>query len=155
MMIRLYCDCICTHFCCCGGGGGGGGGRGGTSPSWAILGMLGITMNVTTQNSTRQPWAHIWWDISCMCGYELIQCWDTREHGDDEIRVPNASWSGKWKANCNSDNTCLNYSGVIMSTMASRITGISIVHSTVCSGADQIKHQGVIGLCEGNTPVTG
>ena len=33
------------------------------------------------------------------------------------------------------------YSDVIMSTMASQITGISIVCSTVCSGADQRKHQ--------------
>ena len=33
------------------------------------------------------------------------------------------------------------YSGVIMSVMASEITGVSIVYSTVCSGADQRKHQ--------------
>ena len=34
-----------------------------------------------------------------------------------------------------------NYSDVIMSAMASQITGVSIVYSTVCSGADQRKHQ--------------
>ena len=28
-----------------------------------------------------------------------------------------------------------------MSSMASQITGVSVVHSTVCSGADQRKHQ--------------
>ena len=33
------------------------------------------------------------------------------------------------------------YSDVIMSTMASQITGVSIVSSTVVSGADQRKHQ--------------
>ena len=33
------------------------------------------------------------------------------------------------------------YSYVIMSTMASQITGVSIVYSTVCSSADQRKHQ--------------
>ena len=33
------------------------------------------------------------------------------------------------------------YSGVIMSTMASQITSVSIVYSTVGSGADQRKHQ--------------
>ena len=33
------------------------------------------------------------------------------------------------------------YSDVIMSTIASRITGITIVYSTVYSGADQRKHQ--------------
>ena len=33
------------------------------------------------------------------------------------------------------------YNDVIMSTMASQITCVSIVCSTVCSGADQIQHQ--------------
>ena len=42
-----------------------------------------------------------------------------------------------------------------MSEMASHITGISIVHSTLCSGADQRKHQSSAGLYEGNSPVTG
>ena len=35
----------------------------------------------------------------------------------------------------------IHYSEVIMSTMASQITGVSIVYSTVCSGADQRKYQ--------------
>ena len=35
----------------------------------------------------------------------------------------------------------LHYSDVLMSAMASQITGISIVYSTVCSGADQRKYQ--------------
>ena len=33
------------------------------------------------------------------------------------------------------------YSDVIMGTIATQITGFSIVYSTVCSGADQRKHQ--------------
>ena len=33
------------------------------------------------------------------------------------------------------------YSDVIMSAMASQITGVSIVSSNVCSGSDQRKHQ--------------
>ena len=33
------------------------------------------------------------------------------------------------------------YSDVIISAMASQITGISIVYSIVCSGSDHIKHQ--------------
>ena len=51
----------------------------------------------------------------------------------------------------------VHYSDVIMSTMASQITSVSIVHSTVCSGADQRKYQGStsLALCEGNSPVTG
>ena len=37
--------------------------------------------------------------------------------------------------------TCQYYNDVIMGAMASQITGVSIVYSTVCSGADQRKHQ--------------
>ena len=33
------------------------------------------------------------------------------------------------------------YSDIIMSAMASQTTGVSIVYATVCSGADQRKHQ--------------
>ena len=37
---------------------------------------------------------------------------------------------------------CLfHYGDVIMSTMASQITSVSIIYSTVCSGPDQRKHQ--------------
>ena len=51
----------------------------------------------------------------------------------------------------------LHYSDVILSVMMFQITGVSIVYSTVCSGADQRKHQKlrVTGLCEGNSPVAG
>ena len=44
-----------------------------------------------------------------------------------------------------------------MSEMASQITSLTIVYSTVYSGADQRKHQKlrVTGLCEGNSLVTG
>ena len=42
------------------------------------------------------------------------------------------------RANASSE---LHYSDVIMSTKASRITGVSIVYSTICSGANQRKHQ--------------
>ena len=39
--------------------------------------------------------------------------------------------------------------------MGFKITCVSIVYSTVCSDADQRKHQfRVTGLCEGNSPVT-
>ena len=44
---------------------------------------------------------------------------------------------------------------VIMGAMASQIIGVLIVYRTVCSGADQWKHQsiGVTGLCDGYSPV--
>ena len=35
----------------------------------------------------------------------------------------------------------IHYSVVIMTVMVSQITGVSIVYSTVCAGADQRKHQ--------------
>ena len=43
-----------------------------------------------------------------------------------------------------------------MSTMASQITGLTIVYSTVYSGADEKTSKlRVTGLCEGKSPVTG
>ena len=44
-----------------------------------------------------------------------------------------------------------------MGTMASQITSITIIYSTVYLGADQIKTSKlrVTGLCAGNSPVTG
>ena len=44
------------------------------------------------------------------------------------------------------------YDDVIMSAIASQITSLTIVYSTVYSGADQRKHQSVTGLCVGNSP---
>ena len=47
----------------------------------------------------------------------------------------------------------LHHSDVIMSAIASQITGVSIVYSTVCS--KKTSKLRVTGLCEGNSPVTG
>ena len=48
------------------------------------------------------------------------------------------------------------YNDVIMSAIASQITSVSIVCSTVCSRADQRTSKlSVSGLCKGNPPVTG
>ena len=38
------------------------------------------------------------------------------------------------------------YNGVIMSAMASKTTGVSIVYSTICSNVDQRKHQSSVSL---------
>ena len=52
------------------------------------------------------------------------------------------------------------YSDVTMGAMASQITSLTIVYSTVYSGADQRKHPQikekfrVTGLCAWNSPVT-
>ena len=47
------------------------------------------------------------------------------------------------------------YGDVMMSAMTSQITSLSIVCSTVCSGANQLKKSQfrVTGLCERNAPV--
>ena len=55
------------------------------------------------------------------------------------------------------------YRDVIMGAMASQITSVSIVYSTVCSGADQRKHQSSASLafvraihrCPANSPHNG
>ena len=47
------------------------------------------------------------------------------------------------------------YSDVTMSAMASQITGVSIVYSTVCSGADKkTPKPRLTDLCDGNPQVT-
>ena len=47
------------------------------------------------------------------------------------------------------------YSDVTLSTMASQITGVSFVCSTVCSGSpNETSKPRVTCLCEGNSPVT-
>ena len=45
--------------------------------------------------------------------------------------------------------TGFHYRDVIISTMASKITGVSIVYATVCSGADHKKHQSSASLAFG------
>ena len=50
----------------------------------------------------------------------------------------------------------IHYSDVIMSTMVSQIASLTIVYSTVYSGADQkISKLRVTGLCAGHSPETG
>ena len=59
-----------------------------------------------------------------------------------------------WHVKCVStqSTTCMHYSDVIMGTMASLITSLTSVYSTVHPGADQ---RNVTGLCTGNSPATG
>ena len=56
-----------------------------------------------------------------------------------------------------SGNRFRHYSDVIMGTMASEITSVTIVYSTVNSSADQRKKSKLraTGLCAGNSPGTG
>ena len=56
-----------------------------------------------------------------------------------------------------SNSVLLHYSDLLMSTMASQITSVSIVYSSIYSGAAQNKTSKlrVTGLWEGNSPVAG
>ena len=50
----------------------------------------------------------------------------------------------------------VHYNDVIMNTMASQITSLTVVYSTVYSGrSKKTAKLRATGLCEGNSPVTG
>ena len=53
--------------------------------------------------------------------------------------------------------SCFHHNEVIMSAMASQITSLTIVYSTVhlMRGSKKTSKLGIIGLCAGNSPVTG
>ena len=55
-------------------------------------------------------------------------------------------WSDTRKCKYEFYHIAAHYSGVIMIAMASQIIGFSIICSTVCSGADQRKHQSSFSL---------
>ena len=50
-------------------------------------------------------------------------------------------WELIWNVNTAICFSISRYSDVIMSEIASQITGVSIVYSTICSGVDQGKHE--------------
>ena len=54
-------------------------------------------------------------------------------------------------------NKYFHYSDVKMGSIASPVTSLTIVYSSVCSGTDQRKHQSSasLALCAGNSPETG
>ena len=93
--------------------------------------------------------------------------WNTivTQHGSDKGPVCQTLNSQKYSLSrsCSTshcyfgeENVRLHYSDVIMSTMASQITNVWIVYSTICSGADQRKHQNSASLAfEGYSPVAG
>ena len=81
----------------------------------------------------KSPWKWKNWCDFRVCTWHNCPC-KTRVHG--------------WLANTMPEGLALNgpsvyfhYSGVIMSMMVSQITSVLIVYSTICSGADNRKHQ--------------
>ena len=71
------------------------------------------------QNSQHQIWVKIWRNLVAQYFSGFFS-----RIPEDCARLP-----------------CVHYSGVIMGAMASQITSLTIVYSTVYSGADQRKHQ--------------
>ena len=70
------------------------------------------------------------------------------ENGLLPIRHQDITWTSGW-------NVYGHYRDVIMSAMASQITGVPIVYSAVCSGrSKKTSKLRVTGLCKGNSPVT-
>ena len=61
---------------------------------------------------------------------------------DSDVSILASSTKKSWHQN----TFCMYYSDVIMSAIASQIIDVSIVCSTVCSGADQRKHQSSVSL---------
>ena len=61
--------------------------------------------------------------------FKALHCWSFRN-------ARNGGFSSQRDSNMEN-----HYSDIIMSAVVSQITGVSVVYSTVCSGADQRKHQ--------------
>ena len=74
---------------------------------------------------------------AAICNHWSNQHWDSI--GSDDVLASNRRQAIIW-------DEAVNYSDVIMSGMTCQITGVSIVHSTVCTGADQRKHQSLASL---------
>ena len=95
--------------------------------------------------------------VACICGKSGIQIWTIIMEISVLISENVFQKFCMWKPTClhmsqlshwhNTDmfvtdlQKLLNYSDVIMSAMASQIPSVSIVYLTVCTGADQRKHQ--------------
>ena len=89
-----------------------------------------------------------------LINYALIIKWKRSEYHVSTIYC--VVW---WTSNCICTVnviSCCHYNDVIMSAMASQISSLTIVYSTVYSGVDHRKKSKlhVTSLCEGNSPVT-
>ena len=86
---------------------------------------------------------YLWWigkkkSPKCYTDSSYIQR-NTANQNKHEV-VKDTNWSHSYTESV-TVRILHHYTDVIMSAMASQITGVSVVYSTVCSGADQRKHQ--------------
>ena len=86
--------------------------------SWVIVGLV----NGLSTVQRKPPVRHIWLSANWIPRYILR----INFNRNINISIP---------------ENAMHYSDVIMSAMAPQIVGVSIVCPTVCSGADQRKHQ--------------
>ena len=84
-------------------------------------------------------WWSFWQGLNTFWSGQLWT-WIFQEWWLDMLEFQPGRWQLVWVA-CR-----VRYSDVIMNAMAYQITGLSIVYSAVCSGPDQIKHQGSASL---------
>ena len=94
-----------------------------------------------------------WWDVWIYNGSDkyYARCKaDTILHRNRQMdRVKTAEWD---RTSLKGTKSLGHYRDVIMSAMAFQISGISMVCSTVYSGADQRKHQSSASLVTGEFP---
>ena len=76
--------------------------------------------------------------VSMVVADDMVRIWrqDICNHRDDIARTAYVR-----SAHCNEKVSANHYNDVIMGAMASQITGVSVVYSTVYSGSDQRKNQ--------------
>ena len=95
---------------------------------------------------------YIWWHI--YCAMNAVVHFGRRHRKQQGNDTTMEMFRRYHKAN---DIAQIRYIGVIMGAMASQITSLTIVYSSVYSSADQRKHQSSASLdfCAGNSQVTG
>ena len=98
------------------------------SEEWHVLDLLSIDQsNLWTLYFTFQL------NLSAICPNTLVTEWWSRFVQHIRCWAPKKIGNGVWPI--------YHFSDVIMSALASQITGVSIIYSTVYSGTDQRKHQ--------------
>ena len=103
--------------------------------SWNLVRVPKAMLWAHVQSFSLKFWSQMWFLVLCIFARLF---WRARETLVKQP-VPYINWS---KAAHYCACRCIAYySDVIMSTMASQITGVCIICSTVCLGAEQRKHQ--------------
>ena len=98
----------------------------------------GVWPQTSSERRPKKPACSLTYK-KCVQEKKLARC--LPECGHDIVRptfqrnVQTTDLWGYWSL------TAIHYNDVIMGAMASQITAVSIVYSTICSGADQRKHQ--------------